>query len=214
MQLFLSSIRVQSPDAPRSVGPTSRTPRSGARAPREDRPAAVVSLSDEALQALSDEEARLAELAELQGRLPRVQREAEEERRALQEQQAILRGHELSESDQAHVQELRQIDREIRTHEASHLAAAGGLASSLQLQTVTGADGRQYAVGGSVKIDVSDAGSPEANEAKMRKVKAAALAVDTPSMADLRVAAKAERGLQKALQARAAQRYEEQARGR
>lgn len=196
---------------PLDVRPSVPAPRA---TPRDDRPpdqGVVVDLSPEALEALAEEKARALEEAELQARLPQVRREAEEEQRALDEQRALLSGEKLSEGEEEHLRELQRADHEVRTHEAGHLAAAGGLAGSLQLTTVTGADGRQYAVGGSVKIDVSDAGSPEANEAKMRKVKAAALAVANPSMADFGVAGRAERRLQKAIQARAARRYEENA---
>ncbi|MEM6825981.1 MAG: putative metalloprotease CJM1_0395 family protein, partial [Pseudomonadota bacterium] len=57
----------------------------------------------------------------------------------------------------------------------------------------TGPDGRQYAVGGEVPIDVSPVpDDPEATIAKMDVVKRAALAPAEPSTADRRVAAEAD----------------------
>lgn len=201
----LSTAVVRVVDPP---GPTTGL-RSGSRKPTVDSgPAATVELSSEALRARDEQRARDAELLELQGRLPGAQREALDERRELREAREADSGVELSEDDEALLKEMRKADREVRAHEASHIAASGGLASQATFQTVTGPDGRQYAVAGRVKIDTSDAGSPEANEAKMRQVIAAATAVGDPSAADIRVAGRAQRRLEKARRQRAAERYE------
>ncbi len=51
---------------------------------------------------------------------------------------------ELSESEKKRVQELKKIDREVRTHEQAHLAASGGLARGGASFTYTkGSDGRK-----------------------------------------------------------------------
>jgi len=53
-----------------------------------------------------------------------------------------------------------------------------------------GPDGKMYAVGGEVKLDVSEVpGDPEATVRKMEQVRRAALAPLEPSPQDLRVAA-------------------------
>ena len=54
-----------------------------------------------------------------------------------------------------------------------------------------GPDGSLYAVGGDVRLDTSEANTPEKTIAKMARVRAAALAPANPSSQDRRVAAKA-----------------------
>ncbi len=98
----------------------------------------------------------------------------------------------LSAEEQQSVQKLKQRDREVRTHEQAHLAnagqyAAGGPSYSYQ----TGPDGRRYAVGGEVPIDISKERTPEQTIQKMRVVQRAALAPANPSSADRNIAAAA-----------------------
>ena len=74
----------------------------------------------------------------------------------------------------------------------AHLAAAGFLAQGgMKLNYQTRPDGRQYAVGGSVKIDTSEAQIPEETVQKAQRIRAADLAPLDPSPQDLQVAAKA-----------------------
>lgn len=99
----------------------------------------------------------------------------------------------LSEQDRQTVENLKTRDREVRAHEAAHLAAAAGLALSGASFTYThGADGRAYATGGEVSIDISPvADNPEATIAKARQIHRAALAPAQPSGQDHAVAARA-----------------------
>ena len=107
----------------------------------------------------------------------------------------------LTEQEVKQVQELKARDREVRAHEAAHLAAAGSLATGVSYTYQRGPDGVQYAVGGEVGIDTAPvAGDPEATLAKAQRIRAAALAPAEPSAQDLRVAAQA---AQLAVQARA-----------
>jgi hypothetical protein len=107
----------------------------------------------------------------------------------------------LTEQEVKQVQELKARDREVRAHEAAHLAAAGSLATGVSFTYQRGPDGVQYAVGGEVGIDTAAvAGDPEATLAKAQRIRAAALAPAEPSAQDLRVAAQA---AQLAVQARA-----------
>ncbi len=100
----------------------------------------------------------------------------------------------LSEADQKEVQKLEKRDAEVRAHEAAHLAAAGQYAAGgMSLDYQQGPDGRQYAVGGDVSIDVSAERTPEATIAKMQTVRQAALAPASPSGQDRKVAAEATR---------------------
>ncbi len=100
-----------------------------------------------------------------------------------------------SESDeqQAEIAKLRARDREVRAHEQAHAAAAGGLAKGGPSFTYQrGPDGKQYATGGEVNIDVSPVeGDPEATIQKARQIRAAALAPADPSSQDRAVAASA-----------------------
>lgn len=86
-------------------------------------------------------------------------------------------------------------DAEVRRHERAHLMSAGSAAASgILLNTRRGPDGRSYAVGGSVKVDMSPVpGDPEATIRKARNIMNASNAPGNPSAADMRVAAEAYR---------------------
>ncbi|MEM8911399.1 MAG: putative metalloprotease CJM1_0395 family protein [Planctomycetota bacterium] len=102
---------------------------------------------------------------------------------------------ELTEEQQAQVDQLKQRDREVRTHEQAHKSAAGPYAvGGPTYEYQRGPDGRNYAVGGSVQIDTAPVeGDPEATIRKMQVVRAAALAPAEPSSQDRKVAAAATR---------------------
>ncbi|RMH09679.1 MAG: catalase [Nitrospirae bacterium] len=91
--------------------------------------------------------------------------------------------------------QLKARDREVRAHEAAHLAAAGSVATGgAQFTFQRGPDGQLYAVGGEVHIDTSPVpGDPEATIRKARTIRAAALAPANPSAQDRAVAAQASR---------------------
>jgi len=99
----------------------------------------------------------------------------------------------LSPEAEKQIQKLRERDREVRAHEQAHIAAGGQhVSGGASFSYQTGPDGRQYAVGGSVRIDSSPVpGNPEATEEKARAVRRAALAPASPSATDQSVAAKA-----------------------
>lgn len=93
---------------------------------------------------------------------------------------------------QAQLGKLAATDREVRAHEAAHLAAAGGLAlSGASFGYTRGPDGQNYAVSGEVSIDTSPASTPEATLAKAQQIRSAALAPANPSGQDLQVASAA-----------------------
>ena len=98
----------------------------------------------------------------------------------------------LSEEDLREVEKLRDRDREVRTHEAAHLAAAGRFAQGgAKFTTVRGPDGQSYAIGGSVGIDTGREATPEATIQKAEQIRRAALAPAEPSGQDRAVAAQA-----------------------
>lgn len=87
--------------------------------------------------------------------------------------------------------QLQARDREVRAHESAHKAVGGTLAGGVSYSYQTGPDGRRYAVGGEVSIDMGGAGDPRTTVERMRQVVAAALAPAQPSAQDRAVAAAA-----------------------
>ena len=128
-----------------------------------------------------------AGLIDKDGLLKAQEEETEEERQRRQDPQN------LTEEERAIVKELQARDREVRAHEQAHARVGGQYAGSPRYTYETGPDGRRYAVGGSVSIDVSPVrGDPEETIRKMEQVKKAALAPAEPSAQDRAVAAKAD----------------------
>lgn len=109
-------------------------------------------------------------------------------------------GKPLTSEEEKQVRELEKRDREVKAHEAAHQAAAGGQArGGASFEYQAGPDGKNYAVGGHVDIDVSPVqGNPRATLAKAMTAQRAALAPADPSGQDRSVAASAS---QMALQA-------------
>jgi hypothetical protein len=89
------------------------------------------------------------------------------------------------------ITKLQARDTEVRAHEAAHMAAGGGIAGGASYDYQIGPDGKAYAIGGEVPIDMSLEGNAKDTQAKMQKVKAAALAPANPSPQDIKVAATA-----------------------
>lgn len=126
----------------------------------------------------------------------RDQRQAEAGQRGSAQQgveKVVKTRSELNGAEKRNLDQLKQRDREVRTHEQAHMSAGGAhVQGGPSYSYETGPDGRQYAVGGNVSIDVSKVpGNPEATEEKARTVRKAAMAPANPSAQDLKVAAKA-----------------------
>lgn len=100
-------------------------------------------------------------------------------------------GKELTEEEQKQVQEMKQRDREVRTHEQAHMSAGGGLAGAASYEYQSGPDGQKYAVGGEVPISTRGGGTPEQQLRDAETVKRAAMAPAEPSSQDRAVAAQA-----------------------
>ena len=115
----------------------------------------------------------------------------EEAEQRQQEQQEL--------AEKREIQQLKQRDQEVRAHEQAHAAVGGQYAGTPQYEFETGPDGKRYAVGGEVSIDIGKENTPEETLRKMQQVKAAALAPAEPSPQDLRVASEA---TQRAFEAR------------
>lgn len=107
--------------------------------------------------------------------------------------------------DRQAIAELSSRDADVRSHEQAHASVGGAYAGSPSFTMQRGPDGKSYAVGGEVGIDVSAvANDPAATISKMEVVMRAALAPADPSAQDLRVAAQAQ-GLASAARAELAQ---------
>lgn len=98
------------------------------------------------------------------------------------------------------ISQLAQRDRQVRAHEAAHVAAGGQyVRGGAQLSYSTGPDGRAYATGGEVSIDRSPVpNDPQATIRKLQQVQRAALAPVDPSPQDRSVAAAAAMGITQA----------------
>jgi len=100
-------------------------------------------------------------------------------------------GRQLTPAEHAEVAKLMARDREVRAHEAAHMAVAGTLASDVEYTYQMGPDGKLYAVGGKVRIILTPGQTPEETLAKARQLRAAANAPLDPSGQDMIVAAEA-----------------------
>ena len=100
----------------------------------------------------------------------------------------------LTEAEEEQVRELKARDTEVRRHEEAHARVGGQYAGQPTYSFQTGPDGKRYAVGGEVSIDIAPIpDDPQATIAKMDVVIAAALAPAEPSGQDRKVAAQAAR---------------------
>jgi hypothetical protein len=90
------------------------------------------------------------------------------------------------------IQDLQLRDAEVKAHEQAHLSAAGQYAAGgASFTYTTGPNGKRYATGGEVPIDLSKEKDPQATLLKMTQVRRAALAPASPSAADRNIAARA-----------------------
>lgn len=116
--------------------------------------------------------------------------QAEEGRRSQNPRRAD--GETMSDKDLALLKKMRARDTQVRAHEMAHLAAAGGLARGMSFSYELGPDGRRYATGGEVGLDMSTTGDPRSTISKMTRVQAAAMAPADPSPQDRAIAAQAQ----------------------
>lgn len=99
---------------------------------------------------------------------------------------------ELSKEQKAQIDRLKKTDQEVRAHESAHKNVGGQFAGSASYSYTVGPDGKRYATGGEVPIDIAPIkDNPEATIAKLDVVISAALAPAKPSSQDRKVAAAA-----------------------
>lgn len=99
----------------------------------------------------------------------------------------------LSPEEQAMVRDLMARDQEVRSHELAHQTAGAGMTSGAAYTYQLGPDGKQYAIGGEVQIQIQPGATPEETLRRAQQAAAAATAPANPSAADLQVAAMAGR---------------------
>ena len=118
----------------------------------------------------------------------------------------------IRQQEEQFLRDLRARDREVRAHEAAHLAAGRPYVRSGPSYTYQqGPDGRAYAIGGEVHLDTSPvANDPQATLEKAEQIRRAALAPAQPSPQDVRVAGTAAQMAARARIEIAQQRSEEQ----
>ena len=107
-------------------------------------------------------------------------------------------GEELTDDEKRRLENLKDRDAEVKTHEKAHQNAGGQYAGAPVYEYEKGPDGKNYATGGHVNIDVSEEKTPEATIQKMKIVIKAALAPQQPSGQDLKVASQAQQTLNEA----------------
>ena len=117
----------------------------------------------------------------------------------------------LSDEEEAMLRELEARDIAVRAHEMAHMAAGAGLTSGASFTFQRGPNGRQYAIGGEVQIDMSSGSTPEDTLNRAKRILSAASAPTDPSAADAAVAMQAAQMLQ-AAQVEIAQVKQEQTR--
>lgn len=95
---------------------------------------------------------------------------------------------------QQEIQQIRQLsarDREVRNHEAAHVAVGGQYAGAASFTYQRGPNGVNYAIAGEVPIRLPTAGEPRQVLQAAEQVRRAALAPAEPSAQDRSVAAQA-----------------------
>lgn len=124
------------------------------------------------------------------------QQQAADQQASEQQQDKKPQPSQLTPQEQKVVDSLEARHTEVVIHEQAHASVGGQYAGQPSYGYERGPDGKRYAVSGEVPISVSPvAGDPQATIQKMRQVRAAALAPQSPSVADRRIAAEATRQL-------------------
>jgi hypothetical protein len=101
----------------------------------------------------------------------------------------------LSDAEKAYLRQLQAADTSVRTHEALHFRAAGGLGQLPEYQTVTGPDGKQYAVAGSVSVSGTRGADDEKAAREAQTLVGAATAPGDASAQDISAAKQFSRNL-------------------
>lgn len=129
-----------------------------------------------------------AQLAQKKSELASIDKK-EFEKSAFEKKDKVVLGEKnYDESDYSRVVEkFKSKDKEIRNHEQIH-ANLGKSSSPINYNYQMGPDGKLYAMGGYVKLDVSMPTDPKAAMAKIEQIKKASSSPNDLSTADLGIA--------------------------
>lgn len=105
---------------------------------------------------------------------------------------------ELSPEEKKRVQELKQIERKVESHEQAHKSVGGQFAGAMTYSYTQGPDNQRYKTGGEVGISIPSDDDPKKMIAQLMQVKRAALAPSNPSSQDIKVAGMVDGKLQAA----------------
>lgn len=107
-------------------------------------------------------------------------------------------GEKLTDAEQKKVNQMKDRDAEVRTHEQAHARVGGQYAGAPVYEKEKGPDGKDYITDGHVNIDMSEESTPSKTVQKMQQVIRAAKAPAEPSGQDMKVAAEAQQKLNEA----------------
>lgn len=107
-------------------------------------------------------------------------------------------GEQLTDAEQKKVNQMKERDTEVRTHEMAHARVGGQYAGAPVYEKEKGPDGKDYITDGHVNIDMSEESTASKTVQKMQQVIRAAKAPAEPSGQDLKVAAEAQQKLNEA----------------
>ncbi len=94
----------------------------------------------------------------------------------------------LDEREKKLTLELRRHDSEVKQHEQAHVSTGGALiVSGPYYKFVTGPDGRNYAIGGQVSLDITPEKDPQKTIKKAEQIERTAMAPLRPSPQDYQV---------------------------
>ncbi|WP_258405535.1 putative metalloprotease CJM1_0395 family protein [Shewanella sp. FJAT-52076] len=176
----------------------------GAQFGREDASGSAVSDQESQEAAKEARQQQLAEALGGESGSTSARRAAEQQAEQDSNAQAMARESAMERREQVKVRqqemEVRQLEArqaEVLAHERAHAAVGGQFARAPNFEYELGPDGKRYATGGEVSIDIASVhGNPQATINKMQQVYAAAMAPVNPSQADLSVAAEALRKIE------------------
>ena len=130
-------------------------------------------------------------IAKDQAKAKQLSKEKKQEELKSEELKKKSDPEELSTDEERLVRDLATRDSEVRSHEAAHQAAGGGMTGAASYTYQQGPDGKMYAIGGEVSISMKSGSTPEETIANARQVAAAAMAAGNPSPQDFSVASSA-----------------------
>ncbi len=143
-------------------------------------------LNDQEVLVVEEDELRNSQLTDAQKLDKKIQKESEDNK-----VNKSATTDKLSTDEERLVRDLASRDSQVRAHEAAHQAAGGGMVGSASYTYQQGPDGKMYAIGGEVPINMKTGSTPQETIANARQIATAAMATGNPSPQDFSVASSA-----------------------